>query len=81
MLLLIREAPTLLASSFSAAVLKFFHVEFSKVLQFTSIFKRQMFLQNSVTRENAVCGFEQTIHKESSKSFVEAGSNQRKNQS
>ena len=47
MLLLIREAPTLLASSFSAAVLKFFHVEFSKVLQFTSIFKANVFAKFS----------------------------------
>ena len=33
--------------SFSAAVAKYFHIEFSKVLTFTSIFKRQLFLKNS----------------------------------
>ena len=57
--------------SFSAAVAKYFHIEFSKVLTFTSIFKRQLFLKNSVTHENVVCGFEQTIYKECSQSKFE----------
>ena len=48
---------------FSAAVAKYFHIEFSKILTFTSIFKTQLSLKNSVSHENVVCGSEQTIYK------------------